>query len=106
MAAYTGAQERIALSKKGRTEEEKKRKAGIVELIDAAYVVFSCPSHVLFSDTYREEQDEESMEWELAQVRRAGNATGVQLRTTAPETYEPTPVPPAVPVPVLDAAIA
>lgn len=36
MANYTGAQERIALSKKGRKEEEKKRKAGIVELIDEA----------------------------------------------------------------------
>ncbi len=36
MAEYTGAQERIALSKKGRKEEEKKRKAGIVELIDEA----------------------------------------------------------------------
>ena len=36
MAEYTGAQERIALSKKGRKEEEKKRKTGIVELIDEA----------------------------------------------------------------------
>jgi len=36
MAEYTGAQERIALSKKGRKEEEKKRKAGIVELLDEA----------------------------------------------------------------------
>lgn len=36
MAEYTGAQERIALSKKSRKEEEKNRKAGIVELIDEA----------------------------------------------------------------------
>lgn len=36
MAEYTGAQERIALSKKGRTEEEKKRKAGIIELVEEA----------------------------------------------------------------------
>ena len=36
MAEYTGAQERISLSKKGRKEEEKKRKTGIVELIDEA----------------------------------------------------------------------
>jgi len=37
-AEFTGAQERIALSKKGRKEEEKKRKKGIVELIEEAYV--------------------------------------------------------------------
>jgi GC-rich sequence DNA-binding factor len=61
---------------------------------------------VLLSDAYREEQDEESMEWELAQVRRAGNAADVLLQDTAPKTYEPTPIPPAIPVPVLDATIA
>lgn len=46
------------------------------------------------------------MEWELAQVRRAGNAADIQLQATAPKTYEPTPIPPAIPIPVLDAAIA
>jgi len=46
------------------------------------------------------------MEWELAQVRRAGNAADIQLQGTAPKTYEPAPIPPAVPVPVLDAAVA
>lgn len=46
------------------------------------------------------------MEWELAQVRRAGNATDTRLHTTAPKTYEPTPIPPAISVPVLDVAIA
>jgi GC-rich sequence DNA-binding factor len=61
---------------------------------------------VLLSDAYREEQDEESMEWELAQVRRAGNAVDARLHTTAPKTYEPTPIPPAVSVPVMDVAIA
>jgi GC-rich sequence DNA-binding factor len=46
------------------------------------------------------------MEWELAQVRRAGNTADIQLQATAPKTYEPTPIPPAIPVPVLDVAIA
>jgi len=46
------------------------------------------------------------MEWELAQVRRAGNAVDIQLQATAPKTYGPTPIPPAIPVPVLDATIA
>ena len=62
-------------------------------------------SQVLLSDAYREEQDEENMEWELAQVRRAGNAAKTQLQA-APKTYKPTPIPPTIPIPVLDAAIA
>lgn len=60
---------------------------------------------MVLSDAYREEQDEESMEWELAQVRRAGNAVNIQLQATAPKTYEATPIPPTIPIPVLDAAI-
>jgi len=35
-AEYTGAQERIALSKKGRKNAEKERKKGMVELIEEA----------------------------------------------------------------------
>ena len=46
------------------------------------------------------------MEWELAQVRRAGNAMDPRLHTTSPKTYEPTPIPPVISVPVLDVAIA
>ena len=46
------------------------------------------------------------MEWELAQVRRAGNAVDDRLHATAPKTYEPTPIPPPISVPVLDVAIA
>ena len=36
MAEYTGAQERIALGSKGRKEEERKRRMGMVELIEDA----------------------------------------------------------------------
>ena len=61
---------------------------------------------MLLIDAYREEQDEESMEWELAQVRRSGNATDIQLQASTPKTYEPAPIPTAIPVPVMDAAIA
>ena len=61
---------------------------------------------MLIGDAYREDQDEESMEWELAQVRRGGNAADTRQQSIAPRTYEPTPVPPAIPVPVLGVAIA
>lgn len=39
MAEYTGASERIALGKKSRKEEAKKKKLEMVELIDDAYVL-------------------------------------------------------------------
>jgi GC-rich sequence DNA-binding factor len=34
MAEYTGAQERIALGKKSKKEEEKRRRMGMVEMIE------------------------------------------------------------------------
>lgn len=61
---------------------------------------------MLISEAYREGQDEESMEWELAQVRRAGNAPDARHQVIASKTYQPTPIPPAVSVPVLGVAIA
>ena len=61
---------------------------------------------MLINEAYREEQDEESMEWELSQVRRAGNAADARHQVIAPKTYEPTPIPPAISVPVLGVAIA
>ena len=36
MAEYTGAQERIALGKKGRKDEERKRRMGMAEMIEDA----------------------------------------------------------------------
>ncbi|CAG8622949.1 16265_t:CDS:2, partial [Acaulospora colombiana] len=74
-AAYTGAQERIALSKKGRKEQEKQRKKGMEELIEEA-----------------DEQDEETMEWEMAQVKRAvpTEANEVNNQKSQPLTYKPT----------------
>jgi GC-rich sequence DNA-binding factor len=38
MAEYTGAQERIALGKKARKDEERKRRMGMVEMIEDAWV--------------------------------------------------------------------
>jgi hypothetical protein len=40
MAEYTGAKERIALSKKSQKTEAKNRKATMAEMIEDAYVLF------------------------------------------------------------------
>ncbi|KAG8809424.1 hypothetical protein FRC17_003451 [Serendipita sp. 399] len=88
-ADYTGAQERIALTKKGRKEEEKQRKKGIVELIDDA-----------------DEQDEETMEWEMAQVKRAvpTELAAAQAQASHSQAYKPYPIPTPTSIPTLDAA--
>lgn len=90
-AEYTGAQERIALSKKGRKNAEKERKKGIVELIEEA-----------------DEQDEETMEWELAQVKRAVPAEyeAEKSQKQQPRSYKPSPIPTPSSIPTLDSAIS
>ncbi|KAG8745828.1 hypothetical protein FRC10_006855 [Ceratobasidium sp. 414] len=87
-AEYTGAQERIALGKKGRKEAERQRKAGMIEMIEDV-----------------EEDDEETQAWELAQVRRGGNNNRT-LVVEERQVYKPHPIPAQTPVPTLDPAIA
>ncbi|KAG8696463.1 hypothetical protein FRC08_007138 [Ceratobasidium sp. 394] len=87
-AEYTGAQERIALGKKGRKEEERRRKAGMIEMIEDV-----------------EEDDEETQAWEQAQVRRGGNNNRA-LIVEEKQVYKPHPIPAQTPVPTLDPAIA
>src|SRR5437016_134936 len=75
-AEYTSAQERIALGKKSRKKEASQRRVAMEEMIADAYVVslFSLRCmhiHILF----REEEDEETMEWEHEQLRRGGHRT-------------------------------
>ncbi|CAE6458225.1 unnamed protein product [Rhizoctonia solani] len=85
-AEYTGAQERIALGKKGRKEAERARKAGMLEMIEDV------------------EDDEETRAWEMAQVRRGGsNRTEV---VEEKPVYKPHPIPIQTPVPTLDPAIS
>ncbi|KAH7336933.1 nineteen complex-related protein 2-domain-containing protein [Rhizoctonia solani] len=85
-AEYTGAQERVALGKKGRKEAERARKAGMLELIEDV------------------EDDEETRAWEMAQVRRGGsNRTEVVAEKPV---YKPHAIPVQTPVPTLDPAIS
>ncbi|KZT67273.1 hypothetical protein DAEQUDRAFT_673635 [Daedalea quercina L-15889] len=96
-AEYTSAQERIALGKKSRKAEAKKRREEMNEMIADA-----------------EEIDEETMEWEQEQLRRGGlRATETPEKAPKP-TYRAAPslrlilsvVPPIAPIPTLGAAVA
>ncbi|CAE6415638.1 unnamed protein product [Rhizoctonia solani] len=86
-AEYTGAQERVALGKKGRKEAERARKAGMLEMIEDV------------------EDDEETREWEMAQVRRGGSNNRNEIVQEKP-VYKPHPIPVQTSVPTLDPAIA
>ncbi|KIJ54945.1 hypothetical protein M422DRAFT_24809 [Sphaerobolus stellatus SS14] len=90
LAEYTGAQERIALGKEARKDEERKRRLGMVEMIEDA-----------------DEQDEETLEWERAQIRRAApvDDSGRGLQETK-LTYKPAPIPVAAPIPTLSSAMS
>ncbi|KAF8685713.1 Pkinase protein [Rhizoctonia solani] len=86
-AEYTGAQERIALGKKGRKEAERARKAGMLEMIEDV------------------EDDEETREWEMAQVRRGGSNNRNEVVEEKP-VYKPHAIPVQTPVPTLGPAVA
>ncbi|GJE88491.1 hypothetical protein PsYK624_045740 [Phanerochaete sordida] len=88
-AEYTSAQERIALGKKSRKVEAKKRKEEMNELILDA-----------------EEQDEETMEWEAEQLRRGGMRADEAKEAAPKQVYKPAPIPENTPIPDLDVAIA
>ncbi|CUA73263.1 Pre-B-cell leukemia transcription factor-interacting protein 1 [Rhizoctonia solani] len=86
-AEYTGAQERIALGKKGRKEAERARKAGMLEMIEDV------------------EDDEETRAWEMAQIQRGGSNNRNEVVEQKP-VYKPHPIPVQTPVPTLDPAVS
>lgn len=72
-AAYTGAQERIALGKKGRKEMEKRRKAEMRALIEGGQGGEDDDGLGGGDGTIgMPKDDEEEREWEMAQIRRGG----------------------------------
>ncbi|KAH7927764.1 hypothetical protein BV22DRAFT_1006330 [Leucogyrophana mollusca] len=88
-AEFTSAQERIALGKKSRKLEAAKRKDAMQEMIADA-----------------EEQDDETIEWEMEQLRRGGHAVASSLdKAPAKEVYKATPIPMSTTIPTLGPAI-
>lgn len=121
-AEYTSAQERIALGKKGRKAEAKKRKEEMESLIADTYGN-SPVAFILLIPSFRLEDDEEEKEWEQEQIRRAGYRNEVpETQISEPQVYKPSPgtrsqrnesspsdirtVPAAIPIPTLEPAIA
>ncbi|SJL07673.1 uncharacterized protein ARMOST_11023 [Armillaria ostoyae] len=90
-AEYTSAQERIALGKKSRKVEASKRRDAMKELIADA-----------------EEEDEETMEWEQAQLRRGGTIPSDPSPSSSKvkQTYKAASIPPMTAVPTLGPALS
>ncbi|THH30125.1 hypothetical protein EUX98_g4055 [Antrodiella citrinella] len=88
-AEFTSAQERIALGKKSRKVEARKRRENMNELIAEA-----------------EEEDEETLEWEQEQLRRGGLRTESPAAGAPKPVYRPAPIPAPTPIPTLSAAIS
>jgi GC-rich sequence DNA-binding factor len=88
-AEYTSAQTRIALGKKARKAETSKLREEMQSLIADA-----------------EEIDEETQEWERAQIKRSGLKPdeGTSIAATTP-VYKPTPIPPLTDMPSLESSV-
>jgi len=90
-ADYTSAQERIALGKKGRKAEAKKKREEMESLIADTYgnppVAF-----IPLTPSFRLEDDEEEKEWEQEQIRRAGHRDDAsETQISEPQVYKPSP---------------
>ncbi|KAI0269805.1 nineteen complex-related protein 2-domain-containing protein [Gloeopeniophorella convolvens] len=89
-AEYTSAQTRIALGKKARKAEASRLRGEMQDLIADA-----------------DEVDEETQEWEQAQIKRSGLKTDDGISPAAVvHAYRPTPIPPPTEIPTLDVSIA
>lgn len=90
-AEYTSAQERIALGKKSRKAEAKKRREEMENLIAETYENPPVTLNPL-TPWLRVEDDEEEKEWEQEQIRRAGHRDHTpEIQTPAPQVYRPSP---------------
>lgn len=90
-AEYTSAQERIALGKKGRKAEAKKKREEMESLIADTYGNPPVARGPL-TPWLRLEDDEEEKEWEQKQIQRAGHRDHTpETQIPAPQVYKPSP---------------
>lgn len=122
-AEYTSAQERIALGKKAKKVEARKKKEQMRVAVEEMFVARFRSMGIAHGACFSGEDDEEEMEWEQEQLRRGGHREQTP-ETTVPikAVYKPAPsksihapafhlldhstVPPITPIPTLDPAIA
>ncbi|KAG8898670.1 hypothetical protein FRB99_007237 [Tulasnella sp. 403] len=91
LANYTGAKERVALGKKSQKAEAKRRRAGMLEMIEDA----------------EHDDDEETREWEMQQIRRnEAPEDRAAARTEQKSTYKAAPIPDIVSLPTLATSIS
>lgn len=89
-AEYTGAGERVALGRKAGMAAQKKKREGMLELIDDAEMEDEDP------------QDEEDRAWEAEQIRRAGAQSRQNDVPESKPLYRPQPIPEASAIPTLN----
>ncbi|KAM0790089.1 hypothetical protein ACM66B_005417 [Microbotryomycetes sp. NB124-2] len=91
MAQYTGAQDKVPLGRKANKEAAKRLKEGMIDMIDEAE---------------DETLDEETREWEQAQIRRGEQRFETEDTKSSRRTYVPAPIPRTAPLPSIDAVTA
>ncbi|WVN87006.1 uncharacterized protein L203_102182 [Cryptococcus depauperatus CBS 7841] len=91
MADYTGAKEKLYLGKDQNKAAARRLRGEIDELI---------------ADREEDEEDEESLEWEKAQVQRSGLYEEEKIQKAVKQVYVPTPIPMIRPVPTISSAEA
>ena len=90
-AEYTSAKTRIALGKKARKAETTKLRKEMQELIADAFVSLLHPIFDFLLIHVRDEIDEETQEWEQAQIKRSGMKLDEASSPSATPVYKPTP---------------
>lgn len=90
-AEYTSAQERVALGRKSRKAEAKKKREEMESLI--ADTCGNTPvAFKTLTRWFRLEDDEEEKEWEQEQIRRAGHRDHTpETQIPVPQVYKPSP---------------
>ncbi|KAK4050355.1 hypothetical protein OIO90_005148 [Microbotryomycetes sp. JL221] len=93
VAQYTGVNDIVPLGKKANKDAAKRMKEGMIDLIDEA------------EDEYRSD-DEETREWEQAQIKRGEQQYRMEQEQTQTGTkrgYRPAPIPQPAPLPTVNA---
>ncbi|KAK4050995.1 hypothetical protein OIV83_003124 [Microbotryomycetes sp. JL201] len=91
MAEFTGAQDKVPLGKKANKEAAQRLKSGMIDMIDEAE---------------DDDADEETREWEQAQIKRGEQRYETLDNTSTKRTYIPAPIPRSAPLPSIDAVTA
>lgn len=92
MAMYTEANDKLHIGKKAKGDAARRLRNEIGELIDDRYgQILLGRGLLLIGSEMEDEDDEETQEWEMAQVRRAGGFKEEEPERPPKASYQPTP---------------